>query len=325
MIVQTRGFSLNRNNPTSDSPINVEQVPTDLNPDDSVSRAAIYARTSVKKPDNHYSIDEQVRRCWKQSKKQNWDVVFVFTDEAESGRNTERPEFQKMLEKAEQGCFDVVVFWKLDRFCRSVVDLVKTEERLNQCDVALQSVTEYIDTASPVGRFTFRNLASAAELESDLTSQRVQIGMHGMAKENRWPNNNPPFGYNLTDDQKLEVNKKEAQLVTQIFNMYLEYKSMPDVAQDLNQRGIRTKQGNKWTQWAVKTVLTNEIYCGQYQLGDYEEYVEEYQILNGELFETVTNTRYRFKHQKGTMDKGRKELKASKVLDEFKTAKERTE
>jgi len=39
---------LNRNNPTSDNPINVEQVPTDSNPDDSVSRAAIYARTSVK-------------------------------------------------------------------------------------------------------------------------------------------------------------------------------------------------------------------------------------------------------------------------------------
>ena len=311
----------------SDTPesITPDELPSDSEPDTSVSRAAIYARTSESKSDQQYSIDEQVRRCWERCQNQDWDVEFVFTDQGETGTNTERSGFQEMLEKAESGYFDVVVFWKLDRFCRSVIDLVNTKEQLGQYDVALQSVTEYIDTASPVGRFTFRNLASAAELESDLTSQRVQIGMRGMAKEHRWPNSNPPFGYDLNDDQKLEVNEKEAQLVTQIFNIYLEVKSMPDVAQDLNERGLRTKQGNKWTQWAVKTVLTNELYCGQYQLGDYEEYVEEYRILSDELFEAVTNTRYRFKHQKGSMDKSRKELKASKVLDEFKTAKERTE
>ena len=311
----------------SDSPesITPDELPSDSEPDTSVSRAAIYARTSESKSDQQYSIDEQVRRCWERCQNQDWDVEFVFTDQGETGTNTERSGFQEMIEKAESGYFDVVVFWKLDRFCRSVIDLVNTKEQLGQYDVALQSVTEYIDTASPVGRFTFRNLASAAELESDLTSQRVQIGMHGMAKEHRWPNSNPPLGYDLTDDQKLEVNEKEAQLVTQMFNMYLEYRSMPDVAQELNERGLRTKQGNKWTQWAVKTVLTNEVYRGQYQLGDYEEYVEEYRILSDELFETVTNTRYRFKHQKGSMDKSRKELKASKVLDEFKAAKERTE
>ena len=314
-------------NSGSDStvPAPPEGIPSDSDPDTSVSKAAIYARTSDSKSAKQYSIDEQVRRCWERCQNQGWDVEFVFTDEGETGRNTERSGFQEMIEKAESGYFDVVVFWKLDRFCRSVIDLVNTKEQLGQYDVALQSVTEYIDTASPVGRFTFRNLASAAELESDLTSQRVQIGMHGMAKEHRWPNSNPPLGYDLTDDQKLKVNEQEAQLIAQIFNMYLEHRSMPDVAQDLNQRGIRTNRGNKWTQWAVKTVLTNEIYRGQYQLGDYEEYVEEYRILSDELFEAVTNTRYRFKHQKGTMDKSRKELKASKVLDEFKTAKEQKE
>ena len=320
-----RGPSLNRNNPTSDSPINVEQVPTDSNPDESVSRAVIYARTSVKKPDNHYSIDEQVRRCWKQCKKQNWDVVFVFTDEAESGRNTERPAFQEMLEKAGQGCFDVVVFWKLDRFCRSVVDLVKTEEKLNQCDVALQSVTEYIDTASPVGRFTFRNLASAAELESDLTSQRVQMGMHAMAREHRWPNDHPPIGYELDTDQTLIVIEQEAELVRKIFNDYIEARSMPQVAHNLNKGDITTKQGEDWSRWSVRKVLANDLYCGQYQLGDYEAYVDDYRIVSDELFEAVAETRYRFKHSKGTMDGDRKQAKVEKILGEFRSAKEDSE
>ena len=160
----------------SRAPPNTGQVPTDTDADTSISTAAIYARTSVSKSEFHYSIDEQVSRCWDRCQQQGWDVVFVFTDEAESGRNTDRPDFQDMLAKAKAGCFDVVVFWKLDRFCRSLADLVKTEEVLSHCGVALQSVTEYIDTASPVGRFNFRNLASAAELESDLTHNACGLG-----------------------------------------------------------------------------------------------------------------------------------------------------
>ncbi|MFB6200173.1 MAG: recombinase family protein [Candidatus Nanohaloarchaea archaeon] len=304
------------------TPTKFNRVPTNTDPDDSVSNAAIYARTSSSKPEFHYSIDEQVSRCWDHCKQQGWDVVFVFTDEAESGKNTDRPGFQDMLEKARKGCFDVVVFWKLDRFCRSLTDLVKTEEKFDEYDVALQSVTEYIDTASPVGRFNFRNLASAAELESDLTSQRVQIGVHGMAKEHRWPNSQPPLGYDLAEDQTLKTNDEEASLVSQIFQMYLEYRSMPKVAHELNNRGKTTKDGEDWSRWSVRKILANEIYRGKYQLGDYEDHVEEYRIIDDELFEDVTQTRYRFKHEKGEMDEDRKESKANKILGEFKSAKE---
>jgi len=311
---------LNHNQTSSDNPIDVEQVPTDSKPDESVSRAAIYARTSVKKPDNHYSIDEQVRRCWKQCKKQNWDVVFVFTDEAESGRDTERPAFQEMIEKAKQGCFDIVVFWKLDRFCRSVVDLVNTEQILSEHDVALQSVTEYIDTSSPVGRFTFRNLASAAELESDLTSQRVQMGMHAMARKHRWPNASPPFGYELTDEQTLSIIEEEATVVRRIYNDYVEERSMPQVAHNLNRDGITTKEDGQWDRWSVRKLLANELYRGQYQLGDYEEYVDAYRIVSDELFEAVTEVRYRFKHSQESVPEDRKQATVEKILGEFRAA-----
>lgn len=307
---------------TQSQPTDLDRVPQSSEPDESVSQAAIYARTSQSKPEFHYSISEQVSRCWDRCQQQGWDVVFVFTDESQTGKNTDRSGFQEMLAKAEQGCFDVVVFWKLDRFCRSLTDLVKTEEKLNDWDVALQSVTEYIDTASPVGRFNFRNLASAAELESDLTSQRVRIGMRGMAKKNRWPNSQPPLGYDLVEDQTLEINEEEAQLVRQIFRMYLEYRSMPKIAHELNERGITTKQGGEWSRWSVKKLLANELYRGQYQLGEYEEFVADYRIVSDELYEAVTDTRYRFRHEKDSIDDDRKQSKAEKVLTEFKSARE---
>lgn len=306
---------------TAFHPTDSNLVPGATKPDDSVSIAGIYARTSESKPQFHYSIDEQVAECWARCEQMDLTVGFVFTDEDETGRNTDRPGFQNMMEKARTGRFDIVIFWKLDRFCRSLVDLVKTEEKLSDHGVALQSVTEYIDTSSPVGRFNFRNLASAAELESDLTSQRVQLGMRGLAREHRWPNDQPPLGYSLDDDRRLEIKEDEAALVKRIFNLYLEKRSMPEVAYELNQENVLTKKGEEWTRMAVGKVLSNQIYRGDYRVADYEEHVPEYQILSSELFEEVTNVRYRFKHESSEMSPQRKTNKRSRILSTFKAAK----
>ncbi|GAB6879350.1 hypothetical protein JCM17823_16240 [Halorubrum gandharaense] len=286
--------------------------------EDAIEHAAIYARTSSSSQRFGYSIGEQVDRCVKQCEQMGWTVTYVFTDEAESGRNTDRPKFQEMLDRARLGCFDVVVFWKLDRFCRSLVDLVKTEEKLNEWEVSLQSVTEYIDTTSPVGRFNFRNLASAAELESDLTSQRVRMGMHGLAKEHKWPNAMPPLGYEKTPDGKLRVLDDEASVVKTVFHLYLREKSMPRVALLLNESGLKTKDDEKWCRQTVRKVLINEIYVGTYRVADFEDYVEEYRILDDTLFARVIETRYRYRHQKGRMNKSRKKAKAKRVLSEYR-------
>lgn len=306
-------------------PTDINRLPGTGDPDDSVSIAAIYARTSVSKQDFHYSIQEQVTKCWERCEQQGWDVGFVFADEAESGTDMDRPKFQEMLEYAENEAFDIVLFWKLDRFCRSLVDLVRTEDQLNSWGVALQSVTEYIDTASPVGRFNFRNLASAAELESDLTSQRVQIGIRGMAREHRWPNKSTPLGYELTESQNLSIIDSEAELVRRIFELYLEHRSMPQVAAILNREGIETKSGAEWDRWAVRRVLGNEIYRGLYQLSDYEEQVEEYRIVSDELFDAVTETRFRFKNDASEMNSDRKAAKSARIFEEFIQAKDTPE
>jgi len=286
--------------------------------EDPIECAAVYARTSSSSQRFGYSIGEQVDRCVNRCEQMGWTVTYIFTDEAESGRNTDRPKFQEMLSKARADCFDVVVFWKLDRFCRSLVDLVKTEEQLNEWGVSLQSVTEYIDTTSPVGRFNFRNLASAAELESDLTSQRVQMGMHGLAKEHKWPNAMPPLGYEKTSEGKLRVLEDEATVVKTVFRLYRREKSMPRVAHLLNESGLQTKEGEAWRKQTVRKVLTNEIYVGRYSVADFEDHVEEYRILSDELFSDVVETRYRFRHAKGTMERSRKKKKAKRILSEYR-------
>ena len=201
--------------------------------------AAIYARTSSPNQRFNYSIKEQVHRCWEYSEQRGWIVRYVFVDEGESGGTTKRPKFQLMMEKARTGRFDVIVFWKLDRFCRSLVDLVNVERVVREWKVGLCSVTEYIDTMTSIGRFNFRSIGSVAELERELIGERARLGLYALAKEHKWPNPHPPLGYDKGKDGMLLVNESEVKLVRKIFKMYLRERSMPQVAFKLNKEGRR--------------------------------------------------------------------------------------
>jgi site-specific DNA recombinase len=256
--------------------------------------AAIYARTSSPNQKFNYSIKEQVRQCWDFCHQRGWIVKYVFIDEAQSGGTVERPKFQLMLEKAKEGEFNVIVFWKLDRFCRSLVDLVNIERMLRQWNVGLCSVTEFIDTTTPVGRFNFRNLANVAELERELIGERARLGLYALAREGKWPNPHPPLGYDKDEDGCLVINQTEAELVKKIFQLYLNYKSLSHVAYLLNKEGIRTKRGKVWNARAIRDILANKLYIGEYDVAGANIYIGEYRIIDDETFNAVQKLRARF-------------------------------
>ncbi|WP_420182081.1 recombinase family protein [Haloarcula sp. KBTZ06] len=287
----------------------------------SEERAAIYARTSSTSQKFGYSIDEQVRQCAERCQMMGWSVAFVYKDEAVSGKDTDRPMFQEMLSKAEAGLFDILVFWKLDRFSRSIMHAVNLEKQFREWDVALYSATEQIDTTTPAGRFNFRNIANAAEFERDMIKQRTQMGHAARALEHKWPNKTAPLGYVKTENGRLSVHPKEAGLVRLIFSEYVEQRSMPSVAESLNDQQRLTKKGNDWTADAVGKILRNRIYIGEYSVGEVESTVKEYQILSQELFEKVTEIRMRFKKvtdsTRSEMDQERKEQRVEEVTAQY--------
>lgn len=282
--------------------------------------AAIYARTSSPNQKYNYSIGEQVERCWKHCEQRGWEVRYTFIDECESGGTIERPKFQLMLENAKTVKFNVIVFWKLDRFCRSLVDLVNMERKLREWNVSLCSVTEYIDTTTSGGRFNFRNLASFAEFEREIIGERARMGLHALAKKHLWPNPHPPLGYNKTSDGSLAINPEEAILVKRIFTMYLEIKSMPQVAYELNQVRIFTKKMKRWNARSIHNILTNGIYVGRYSVAGFSDYVEDYKLLQNDLFNEVTKTRLRYKRghaRRPPMPKERRLSKINTVFDRY--------
>jgi site-specific DNA recombinase len=283
-------------------------------------RAAIYARISSSNQKNNYSINEQIACCRKYIDQKGWITHYLFFDEAEGGSTVERPKFQLMLEKAKAGCFDVIVVWKLDRFCRSLVDLVNVERALRENGVSLCSVTEFLDTTSTIGRFNFRTIGSVAELERELIGERARMGLHALAKKHRWPNAHPPLGYERLGDGRLKVTGKEAKLVRKIASMYLNEKSMPRLAFLLNKEGIQTKNGKQWTAATVRDILTDEIYVGTYDVAGVREYVQEYRILDDSVFLAVNGTRLRWKsegNRKPSMPEDRKSEKIEKMFGKY--------
>lgn len=99
-------------------------------------------------------------------------VAVVFT-EKRSGV-VHRPELQKALSILKSG--DVLCVWKLDRMARSLYDLLQIIERLNAIGASFRSLTEPLDTSSPLGVFVLQILGSVAQLERSMIRERAIAG-----------------------------------------------------------------------------------------------------------------------------------------------------
>lgn len=302
------------NNLSSLGTINAER-------DDDIS-AAIYARTSSQSQQFGYSLDEQVRQCIERCEMLDWQPVFIFRDSVESGKDTQRPAFQSMMDKAEAGLFDVILIWALDRFSRSLHHAVRLEADLRQMNVALHSITEQIDTTTPSGRFNFQNIASAAEFEREHIKQRAKMGQRALALQGKWPNDTPPLGYKLTEEGRPTIDETESDIVSRIFNRYIEVESMPVVASELNEDSLSTKKGNEWTARKIRDVLTNKLYIGEYEVADVEKELPKCLIVDEETFETAKEARTRYQRDKNQsreeMEKKRKRSIVEGVIEQYK-------
>lgn len=123
-----------------------------------------YARVSTQEQNLQMQLDEL----------QKFGCFEIF-EEKLSGTSKERPALNEMLKMLREG--DRVVVYKLDRISRSTKHLIELAELFEQKGVEFVSVRDNIDTSTAMGRFFFRVMASIAELERDITSERTKSGL----------------------------------------------------------------------------------------------------------------------------------------------------
>jgi DNA invertase Pin-like site-specific DNA recombinase len=135
-------------------------------------RVAIYARVSTLDQDPQM----QIRELRSYAKLRTFTIAHEFIDHV-SGATSERPELTKLWHTARARKIDTVLVWKFDRFARSTKQLIDALEEFRHLGVDFISITEQIDTSSPVGKAMFTVISAIAEFERSLISERVRSGI----------------------------------------------------------------------------------------------------------------------------------------------------
>lgn len=225
---------------------------------------AAYCRVSTDKEDQLNSLETQKEFFLEYTKRTGGNLIKLYADEGISGTKIKnRKEFQRMLADAERGLFDMVVVKDISRFARNTVDLLQSVRRLKSFGIETQFLTANM-TSMGNSEFVLTIFGALAQEESANTSKRIKFGKKMNAEKGRVPN--IVFGYDKTigDYFNLSINENEAKAIRQIFQWYTEEGyGGSKIANMLNERGIKTKRGNNWSQNSVCRILTNEIYAGK--------------------------------------------------------------
>ena len=175
-------------------------------------RVAIYARVSTF--EKGQDPETQLIQLREYVDRRGFELVDTFTDYA-SGKTENREQYQIMLELVRKRKIDVVLVWRYDRFARSTQALVNALNEFKILGVDFISYQENIDTTTPQGELVFSIMASLAQFESALISQRVKAGM-ARAKAQGKHIARPPLAKSIQQGiQELYENKVSIKKISQ--------------------------------------------------------------------------------------------------------------
>jgi site-specific DNA recombinase len=250
----------------------------------STIRCAIYCRKSTDEglSQEFNTLDAQRESCLAyiaSQKQQGWVALPErYDDGGYSGGTTDRPALQRLLADIEAGNVDCVVTHRLDRLSRSLTDFANLMATFERKNVSFVSVTQQFASNTSMGRLTLHILMSFAQFEREVIGERTRDKIAATRRNGLYVLGKPLLGYDLVSapppftGKRLAVNAAEAEIVRELFDLYLEHRSLLDVAHIANQRGWRTKA---WTTTAGRTVggmafdkallsklLKNPLYAG---------------------------------------------------------------
>ena len=234
----------------------------------SVELVAAYVRVSTQEQRLHgLSLDAQKAKLTEYAEKNNMKIVEWYIDEGVSGRKLikNRPELQRMIQDAEKGKFERIIFIKLDRFFRSVAEYHECMKRISP--VMWSTTEEEYDLTTANGRMLVNMKLTIAEMEADMAGERISI-----VNEYKVQTGQPltgthrlPFGFMVapnenTGRKKVAHNPEEAPIVLDLIDFYLMHQSKRKTLVYLH-----TKYGVSMAYNALSNLLSNTMLYGLYR------------------------------------------------------------
>ena len=187
----------------------------------------------------------------------DYELVAIHEDAGITGTSMEkRAGLQAAIAATGKGM--ALVAYSISRLARSTADMLEIASGLEKKGADLVSLTEKIDTTAAAGRMVFRMLAVLSEFERDIISERTTTALaHKKAQGKVYAA--LPLGY-ANEAGKLVPIDEELVVVADIPGMRAEGKTLREIADDLNQRGIVGKRGGKYHASTIKAVLANSLH-----------------------------------------------------------------
>ncbi len=249
-----------------------------------MKKAVIYARYSSHKQ-REESIERQLEICHQFAKDRNYEVIAEYCDRAQTGKNDNRPAFQKMICDAKNKQFEVVIVWKQDRFARNRFDSATYKGALAAYKVRVFSATEPVPEGSS-GILVESIFEGMAEAYSAELSEKVMDGMKRNAKNGTVNGGYRLFGYDIVE-KRYVINTYEAEIVKRVFEKYANGDTVRSIIEHCCERGYKTPQATDFGYNFLNRMLKNKKYIGLYSWGDIEQTDIIEPIIEKRLFDRV--------------------------------------
>ncbi len=243
-------------------------------------KIALYVRVSTEEqaesPEGSIrNQEERLRRAVK-DKIEDGDVaeiVGVFVDPGLSGKNTNRPQLQRMLDAIRRNEINLVMVTELSRLSRNTKDFSEMWEFFHQHKCEFHSLRERFDTTSAAGEMMLHVMMTMAQFERKQTAERISASFRIRAERGLYNGGSVPLGYRVPGDRsgKLEVIEEEAEVVRQAFKAFLEQGTLALTARWLNANGFQLTRKNQgggrarvghFMHDTLHKILRNKAYVG---------------------------------------------------------------
>ncbi|MDO5392388.1 MAG: recombinase family protein [Eubacteriales bacterium] len=230
-----------------------------------------YARVSTDSRRQEDSLENQVAAYERMiTGNPEYEFVGVYADQGISGYCESRPQFQKMLEDARAGNIDLIITKSISRFARNTVTVLKFARELKTLGVGIFFEEQNINTLSGDGEMMLAVLASFAQEESRSMSENNKWTIKKKFERGEVMLNTSRFcGYDKDEYGDLLINRKEAEIVKLVFDLYLMNIGFSKLASLLEYLKVPTVSGGNWEGGTISGMLSNEKYKGDFHLQKY--------------------------------------------------------
>ncbi len=222
-------------------------------------KAIGYIRVSTDlQADKGTSLENQVARIKEFAEKRGLILENIFEDAGFSGKNTNRPGFQAMMNRINQGGVGALIVWHSTRFARNLRDFINHMDILEKKKIKFYSIEEP-EMSGSSGKAMRNLMAVFAEYQSDVTGEYTRSVKSNLKKNKKVYCGFPPLGF-VNQDGVLVRDPNGMKIVEEIKVMRVNGMSLHKIANYLNNQGVKGSKNGKFHAVTIQKILNNSIY-----------------------------------------------------------------